>query len=450
MAESVGNPAWLARLSTVGELLSNHGGSIKTGPFGTKLKAAEYTRDGVPVISVGEIDYGRIVLRAETPKVNEAVTERMPEFLLKEGDIVFGRKGAVDRSARVRPDQNGWFLGSDGIRLRLSAAVDATFIAYRFQLNSHRSWMLQHAAGSTMPSLNEDIIRRIPLILPSLAEQRAIASVLGALDDKIEQNRRTAQALERLARAIFRAWFVDFEPVKAKAQGATSFPSMPQLVFDDLPTRFVDSAIGPVPQGWEVGVVQDLCDYVSSGGTPQRKMSAFWNNGSIDWFKTGELNDGPLMSSSERITEEGLAKSSCKLWPAGTILFALYASPTVGRLGVLTQPGTSNQAAAGLIAKKLVGVQFLMHSLLQARSELQRIAVGAAQQNINLAVLRAHRLVVPPTLLMDAYSSGLLQSAWDLQVELSRESERLAGTRDYLLPRLLSGQASVRPEVVTR
>ena len=91
-----------------------------------------------------------------------------------------------------------------------------------------------------------------------LDEQRAIAGVLGALDDKIEQNRRTARALERLARAIFRAWFVDFEPVKAKAAGATAFPSMPQPVFDALPTRFVDSEIGPVPEGWEVSALDEL------------------------------------------------------------------------------------------------------------------------------------------------------------------------------------------------
>jgi hypothetical protein len=135
--------------TTIGHILEKSCGGIQTGPFGTKLKAAEYTADGVPVISVGEIGYGR---NAPSPP---------PTFHL------------------------------------------------------------------------------LPV-------------VLGALDDKIEQNRRTARALERLARAIFRAWFVDFEPVKAKAAGATAFPSMPQPVFDALPTRFVDSAIGPVPEGWEV------------------------------------------------------------------------------------------------------------------------------------------------------------------------------------------------------
>ncbi len=96
--------------------------------------------------------------------------------------------------------------------------------------------------------------------LSTIDMQRAIAGVLGALDDKIEQNRRTARALERLARAIFRAWFVDFEPVKAKAEGRTAFPSMPQPVFDALPTRFVDSDLGPVPEGWEVKAVSVAFD----------------------------------------------------------------------------------------------------------------------------------------------------------------------------------------------
>ena len=113
---------------------------------------------------------------------------------------------------------------------------------------------------SPTSSGNEGIIRRIPIVLPSLDEQRAIAGVLGALDDKIEHNRRTSAALERLARAMFRAWFVDFEPVKAKAAGATRFPSMPQEVFAALPTRLVDSEIGPVPEGWEVGRLGDQCE----------------------------------------------------------------------------------------------------------------------------------------------------------------------------------------------
>ena len=112
--------------------------------------------------------------------------------------------------------------------------------------------------GSANPTLNRNHVHPIEVRWPALPQQRAIAGVLGALDDKIEQNRRTAGVLERLARAIFGAWFVDFEPVKAKAAGETAFPSMPQPVFDALPTRFVDSEIGPVPEGWAVKAVSEI------------------------------------------------------------------------------------------------------------------------------------------------------------------------------------------------
>ncbi len=111
-------------------------------------------------------------------------------------------------------------------------------------------------------------IRALPVYVRPLSEQKAIAAILGALDDKIEQNRRTAQALERLARAIFRAWFVDFEPVKAKAAGGTAFPSMPQPVFDALPTRLVESEIGPVPEGWEVGTIGHVATQLREAVNP--------------------------------------------------------------------------------------------------------------------------------------------------------------------------------------
>lgn len=155
---------------TIGTLLGETGGSIKTGPFGTKLKASEYTATGVPVISVGEVGFGRLRIHQNTPRVDDTVSSRMPEFLLKAGDIVFGRKGAVERSAQVQPEEDGYFLGSDGIRIRLNIdSCDPKFIAYQFQTTAHRNWMIQHAAGTTMPSLNEGIIRRIPIVLKPLA-----------------------------------------------------------------------------------------------------------------------------------------------------------------------------------------------------------------------------------------------------------------------------------------
>jgi len=155
--------------TTIGALIGNDGGNIKTGPFGTILKAKEYSKLGVPLISVGEIGYGSLNIHDSTPRVPHQVIERLPEYLLEAGDIVFGRKGAVDRSAIVKCEQAGWFLGSDGIRLRLPNTCDSGFIAYQMQSTETRSWIIQHATGTTMASLNQAIIGRIPILLPPLA-----------------------------------------------------------------------------------------------------------------------------------------------------------------------------------------------------------------------------------------------------------------------------------------
>ena len=178
-------------IGTIGSLIARDGGSIKTGPFGTVLKAAEYSRDGVPLISVGEIGYGFIQVHTSTPRAPAEVVARLPEYVLRSGDIVFARKGSIDRSAIVTREQDGWFLGSDGIRLRLPSSCEPRFIAYHFQNPRTRSWLEQHSTGSTMPSLNQGTIERVPVELPSRSEQKAIAAILGALDDKIELNRRT-------------------------------------------------------------------------------------------------------------------------------------------------------------------------------------------------------------------------------------------------------------------
>ena len=223
------------------------------------------------------------------------------------------------------------------------------------------------------------------------------------------------------------------------SDGQADGPGLPQPLADLFPDRLVDSELGEIPEGWEVADIESLCVSITSGGTPSRKDSAFWERGTIPWYKTGELLDGPLIDSEEYITEAAISNSSAKLWPAGTILFALYASPTVGRLGVLAKPGTANQAAAGLIVKPAYSVPFLRRMLIEVRGTLKSIAVGAAQQNINQRVLKAHRVIVPRSAVAGAYSQ-LMAACDDKQAAIAKESHTLATLRDALLPKLMSGK----------
>jgi type I restriction enzyme S subunit len=156
---------------------------IKTGPFGTLLKASEYSENGVPLISVGEIREGYLRIAENTPRISSAVTRRLPQYLLRTGDIVFGRKGGVQRSVLIRPEQNGWFLGSDGITVRPTKDCNSAYLAFQFQSARVQEWLLRNAIGTTMPSLNQDILCNLAVpVPPTSAEQECIVAVLNDMD----------------------------------------------------------------------------------------------------------------------------------------------------------------------------------------------------------------------------------------------------------------------------
>ena len=162
--------------------------TIKTGPFGTLLKASEYCEyEGVPMISVGEIRDGYLAVTEKTPKIPADIVRRLPQFVLRTDDIVFGRKGGVDRSALITKDQDGWFLGSDGICVRPAVSMSARYIAFQFRSTFCQSSLLRNAIGTTMPSINQSILGSLSIPLPpSLPEQRAIAEALSDADAWIE------------------------------------------------------------------------------------------------------------------------------------------------------------------------------------------------------------------------------------------------------------------------
>ena len=156
---------------------------IKTGPFGTLLKASEYSRnEGVPLISVGEVGVGTFKVTERTPLVPSVVARRLPQYLLRSGDIVFGRKGAVERSALVTEAENGWFLGSDGISIRPQDTCYPPYLAHQFQRHEVQAWLLQNATGTTMASLNQAILGCVQFPYAPLTEQRAIANSLSDVD----------------------------------------------------------------------------------------------------------------------------------------------------------------------------------------------------------------------------------------------------------------------------
>ena len=295
---------------------------------------------------------------------------------------------------------------------------------------------------SSVPGVNRNDLHRILVLLSPLDDQRAIAGVLGALDDKIEQNRRTARALERLARTIFRAWFVDFEPVKAKAAGATSFPSMPQAVFDALPTRFVDSEIGPVPEGWEVKGIGDVVT-TKGGGTPSTKNPEYWDGGEHCWATPKDmsrLSHPVLLDTDRRITAAGVNSISSGMLPVGTVLMSSRAP--VGYLAIARVPTAINQGFIAMVCDGPLPPTYVLSWALTSMDAIQAHASGTTFPEISKKNFRPLPVVVPIGDVIAAYQKTS-DPLFDLLTACVKESLQLAQVRDYLLPQLLSGTVRV-------
>src|SRR6266851_6397111 len=202
------NSGWTK--TTLGGLCDSGQAMIQTGPFGSQLHSYDYRPTGVPVIPTEAIRRRRIS-DASVPRVPEEIAIRLSRHALKAGDILFARRGAqaTGLSAIVEPRHEGWLCGTGAILLRLHTSdVDATFLSFALSSEATISWLKAHAVGAVMPNLNEGVLRRLPLLLPSPPNQRAIARMLRVLDDKIELNRQMNDTLEAMSKTLFNSWFV--------------------------------------------------------------------------------------------------------------------------------------------------------------------------------------------------------------------------------------------------
>jgi len=181
---------------------------VQTGPFGSQLKNSQYITGGTPVVTVEHINDFRIE-DFYYPSVTNEDKARLSKYLLKSGDIVFTRVGSVDLSAFVKPHQDGWMFSSRMLRVRTNDEIDSRFLSYFFQQKMFREYILNIAVGATMPSINTEILKGIPISYPTFPEQKAIAAVLSSLDDKIDLLHRQNKTLEAMAETLFRQWFVE-------------------------------------------------------------------------------------------------------------------------------------------------------------------------------------------------------------------------------------------------
>ena len=254
--------------------------------------------------------------------------------------IVVGRVGSYCGSVHFSRDP--CWVTDNAIRANAKADNDPSFLYYllgHLNLNTWRS-------GSGQPLLNQATLNAIEVVVPFPLSQKAIGELIGALDDRITLLRETNATLEAIAQALFKSWFVDFDPVRAKMQGRTP-EGMNKATAALFPDALEESELGLVPKGWRVQSFRDTI-HITGGGTPKTSNPEFWG-GDIPWFSVVDApnaSDVFVVDTEKRITKAGLQGSSTKLLPTGTTIIS--ARGTVGRLALTGRPMAMNQSCYGL------------------------------------------------------------------------------------------------------
>jgi type I restriction enzyme, S subunit len=408
---------------------------------GYRAKNSELGHRGLPFARAGNLNNG-----FQFHDADRFPLENVAELALKTskpGDVVFTSKGTVGRFGFVKAETEP-FVYSPQLcfwRTLNNRKIESRWLYY---------WMHGREANEQFSSLKgqtdmADYInlrdqRRMSICLPSIDEQRMVVRILGVLDDKIELNRRMNETLESMARAIFKSWFVDFDPVRAKVEGRQPAGMDPETAAL-FPTNTQNTAAGNIPVGWRVGTLRDCCTRVENGGTPRRDNPEFWNPPSIEWLTSGEVRQAIVTDAHACISAAGLRCSSAKLWPVLTTVVALYGA-TAGQVSLLGKEMCANQACCGLIPRKDFGFFVYLHASSQIES-LKRQARGSAQQNLSQQIVAEAPAILPENSVAMRFQIAVepLFRLWTNQL---RQSRVLAELRDTLLPKLLSGSIRIR------
>lgn len=402
----------------IAELVDQNEADLQTGPFGTQLKASDYVETGIPVINVRNIGFGKI-REEKLEYLGEKMADKLSVHKLVKDDIVFGRKGAVDRHALIDSKSEGWIQGSDCLRLRLKTnRVSNRYLSFYFCTSGHKYWMEAVCSfGATMSSLNQGIVKRINVPLPPIKIQDKIAAILSAYDDLIENNKRRIVLLEKMAEEIYREWFVRMR-----------FPGHEKATF-----------VKGVPSAWRVAELRELAKVNSSSiGRINKPDTIHYidirsvTTNRINGIRTLPFNEAP--GRAKRIVKHGdIIWSSVR--PGNRAYCLIYNPPK----NLIVSTGFA--VISPLENTPFTFLNFALTSDVFV-DQMTTVAKGAAYPATSFDDFEKAKLLVPDEDLLTEFHR-ICEPFFHKKHLLSRQNEALSNLRDLLLPRLISGKLSV-------
>lgn len=391
---------------------------VQTGPFGSQLHKSDYIAEGIPCIMPTNIGPHLNFIVDGIAHVSEVDANRLSRHLTEIGDIIYARRGDIEKCAYVTTNEEKWLCGTGCLKIRCNNEVNSRFIAYLLSTAECKKWITGNAVGTTMLNLSKGILSNLPLLVPSHEDQHRIASILSSLDRKIELNNKINADLEEMAQAIFKNWFVDFEPFKDG--------------------KFVDSELGKIPEGWKVGRLTDVIKLMP-GGTPKTSEPLYWDNGTIPFFSPKDVNGVYCFATEKHITETGLNKCSSNLYPKDTIFITCRG--TVGKVCLAAcdmAMNQSNYAIRAIDGYSQYYVFFLVKSVVERLIKKSNGAVFSAITSKDFD----EEILIPSQKAVEDFTN-VIDGFFRRIFTIGTENSRLSLLRDTLLPRLMSGELEV-------
>lgn len=402
---------------------------ILTGPFGSQLHNEDYTNIGTPIVTVEHLGNRRFS-RQNLPLISDYDKKRLSKYTLQNGDIVFSRVGSVDRCSYVTSTENDWLFSGRCLRVRCNNNCHSLFIYYYFCNVPVKQYIKSIAVGATMPSINTRIMSEIPILLPKFEKQKRIADILSSLDDKIELNRRINENLEQQAQALFKSWFVDFEPFKDG--------------------KFVDSELGMIPEELIISRIGDIPHTIESGrrpkggavlkGVPSIGAENIKGLGYYDYSKTKYIpedfalttNRGKVYGYELLIYKDGGKPGyfipNYTIFGEGFPFDEMYINEHVFRLDFMSKE-------YNVFAYFYMQTPYIMN-------QLNSIGGKAAIPGINTKDVESLPIFNGDNKKIQEFGNLVLPMITTI-LRNCRENARLAQLRDTLLPRLMSGELAI-------
>ncbi len=377
----------------------------------------------------------------------------------------YGASGIVDFVDRYLFDGEYLLIAEDGENLRTRKTPVAFLAQGRFWVNNHAHIVQGNAeadtrflmyalaqanisgylTGSTMPKLTQGAMNRISIMAPPINEQRAIAHILGTLDDKIELNRRMNETLEEMARALFKSWFVDFEPVLARAEGSDT--RVPSELAELFPSELEDSRIGVIPKGWSIATLGQVTTKIGSGATPRGGSAVYTDNG-IALIRSQNVYDSQFVwDGLARITDAAAAALQGVTVEPEDILLNITGASILRTCVVDPEvlPARVNQHVCIIRPMPQLPARYIHFHLLQPSTKafLMGMDAGASRQAVTKAHIESVPIVIPSAAVLDKFAEVIREPFAAINNNNS-QSQTLTALRDTLLPKLISGELRVK------